>query len=112
MALYNPIVVNTTVNSGGSQISNNVVASTVFVPADLTVAQILAPQNANRKGLAMWNDSQNPVYIDFGITPTTERYAFKFNPDGYYETPFGFTGEIQGLWAGSGGIGIFVREFV
>lgn len=89
---------------------DTVARTTIPVPVDITVSQMLIAANPSRKGLTLWNQSASDVLIDFGVPPTANSYAFKLNPGGYWELPYLYTGSIHGLWNGGGGIGLFVRE--
>lgn len=92
--------------------SSSVVArTTVPVPADITTPVVLLPANANRKGASFFNNSEGNLLIELGAAPTNTAYAAKINPQGYYELPFGFTGQIQGKWDLAGGSGALIREF-
>lgn len=107
MPLNNPT------NVGFSQLSSTtVIRSTVAAPANITAAQVLVLANPDRKGLTLWNDSLGNVYVEFGsVAPTTTEYTVKIAPGGYYELPYLYTGQIQGLWDAAGGTGVLVREF-
>jgi len=64
-----------------------------------TDAQILA-SNTSRLGAAVYNDSSAILYLGVGTTTvTTSNYTCKLFPNGYFEVPAGFTGELRGLWA-------------
>lgn len=97
--------------SVGTETSGTVTRSTVAVPDNLATAAVLLAANANRKGATVYNNSVGNVLIEFGAAPTLTGYAAKVNPNGYYELPYGFTGEIQGLWDAAGGSGVLIREF-
>ncbi len=86
-------------------------AATVPVPADTVTAAVLRAANANRKGLTIWNNSTGAILIEFGTAPTATTYTARIEPGGYYEVPFGYTGQVQGLWTALGGTGALVREF-
>lgn len=106
MPLNNPTSV--TVNQPTSGTCNS---NTVAVPANIANAAVLAAANASRKGLSLWNLSTGNVFVEFGTAPTATSYVVKLNPGGYYEIPYNFTGQVQGLWDATGGTGVLVREF-
>ena len=106
MPLNNPVSVTVSASTSGTA-----TPTTVAVPANIANAAVLAAANANRKGLTLWNNSTGNVLIELGAAPTSTTYTAKINPGGYYELPFGYTGQIQGLWDAAGGTGVLVREF-
>lgn len=109
MTLTNPITVNIPSNQ---EILSNVISNIIPVPTNIGIATVLVAANEGRRGLTLFNHSVGSVLIDFGKAPTPQDYAVLIAPQGYYELPYIYTGEIQGLWADSGGIGVVVREFV
>jgi hypothetical protein len=64
-------------------------------------AAILAA-NPARRGATIRADGTAPVYLGFGVTPTTTSYGAYIAPGGYYEVPFGFTGAINGISSTTG----------
>jgi hypothetical protein len=63
----------------------------------------LAASNANRRGLTIYNDSTQILYVKLGITASTTSFTIKLGPDMYYEVPFNYTGIIDGIWASANG---------
>ena len=90
--------------------SSVVARNLVAVPVDISQAQILVGANAFRKGLTLWNNSNGSVLVELGAAPTATSFSFRLAPEGYYELPYGFTGQLQGLWLEAGGSGVLVRE--
>lgn len=109
MTLTNPITVNV---PSTQEILSNVINTTIPVPTSINTAVVLVPANEGRRGLTLFNNSVGSVLIDFGKTPTHSDYAVLIASQGYYELPYLYTGEIQGIWADSGGIGVVAREFI
>lgn len=107
MPLYNPVL-NFVV---ASDHAGTCTRTTVVVPANIANATELVAANANRKGLSLLNNSTGNVLIEFGAAPTATSYLVKLNSGGYYEVPYDYTGQIQGLWDAAGGTGVLVREF-
>lgn len=106
MPLNNPTVVNL-----NAPTSATATRSTIAVPADTVTPAVLAAVNVNRKGLSFWNNSTGAVLVELGAAPTATAYTARIEAGGYFELPFGFTGQVQGLWTALGGVGVFVREF-
>lgn len=71
--------------------------------AAATSSVTLLASNSNRLGATIFNDSSQFLYVKLGTTASVTDYTIKLFPAGYYEVPFGFTGEIDGIWAGTGG---------
>ncbi|MHB8603891.1 MAG: hypothetical protein ACYDCK_01445 [Thermoplasmatota archaeon] len=77
-------------------------------PAQSSVAssaasvQLLAA-NSNRNGATIFNDSSQILYLKLGVTASTTSYTLQVPPNGYYEVPFGYSGEIDGIWAAANG---------
>lgn len=93
--------------SGGTPLSvQNVTStntSTTSVAASATNV-ILLSANSNRKGATIWNDSTTAtLYVKLGTTASTTSYAAQLFPTGYYEIPYGYTGEIDGIWSAAVG---------
>lgn len=107
MPLNNSVLSLVIENEGSSSISK----STIPVPADITGAVQIVAANASRKGLSLWNASTGNILIEYGAAPTASAYAFKLNPNSYFELPYDYKGVIQGLWDATGGNGLYVREF-
>lgn len=72
------------------------------VAASATNVTLLA-SNANRLGAAIFNDSSAVLYTRLGATASTSLYTLQIGPLGYYEVPFNYTGQIDGLWSSATG---------
>ena len=60
---------------------------------------VLLPSNATRLGATIYNDSSSSLlYLKLGATATTSDFTVKIFPLGYYEVPYGYTGEIDAIW--------------
>ena len=64
---------------------------------------VLLPSNSSRLGATIYNDSTALLYIKMGVTATTTDFTVKLFPMSYWEVPFGYTGEIDGIWASVNG---------
>jgi hypothetical protein len=64
---------------------------------------VLLPQNTARLGATVYNDSNALLYVKLGATASTTDYTVKLFPLGYYEIPYGYTGEIDGIWSVANG---------
>ena len=64
---------------------------------------VILPSNAARLGATIYNDSSALMYIKLGALASTTDYTIKLFPQSYYEIPFGYTGEIDALWASATG---------
>jgi hypothetical protein len=55
--------------------------------------------NAARRGVAVMNDATTILYLALGSLAGTIDYSVKMQPGAYFETPYGYTGTLSGLWA-------------
>lgn len=78
-----------------TSITSSVAASTSSV--------VLLPSNGTRLGATVYNDSSAFLYVKLGSTASSTDYTIKLFPLSYYEVPYGYTGEIDGIWASAGG---------
>lgn len=79
--------------------------ATVTSVADTAFNATLKAANTSRKGLAITNDSSARLYIKLGTTASTTDYTVSLAQHGYYEVPFGYTGQVDGIWASDPGDG-------
>ena len=88
---------------------------TVGVPTLPTLASVVNPLSVvaadvdtlllatnGRLGMAVFNDSNKDLFLSLGPQAASYiSYTVKMAPNGYYESPFNFTGEVRGIWAAS-----------
>ena len=84
-------------------------ATSSAVNASTTSVSLLAA-NASRKGAIIWNASTAILYLDLDAASSNSAYAVQIGAGDYSEVPFGFTGEISGVWAAANG-NAHIREF-
>jgi hypothetical protein len=63
----------------------------------------LLASNANRLGATFYNDSTANLYLKLGATASTSSFTILLLGGDYYEVPFSYTGQIDGLWASATG---------
>lgn len=81
------------------------------VASSATAVPILAA-NAQRKGASIWNNSTQSLFLNLSVAdPTTAVATVEVPSEAYYEVPFGYTGEINGIWTSANGNAI-VTELV
>lgn len=69
-----------------------------------TVDTLLLAANTARRGAAVTNDSTAALYLSLGTTTASATtYTVKIPAGGYYEVPFGYTGQIRGIWSSANG---------
>ena len=74
--------------------------------ADNAADVAILASNANRLGATIYNDSSALLYLGLGTTAaSTTNYTARVYPNGYYEVPGNYTGEIRGIWATDPGDG-------
>jgi hypothetical protein len=60
--------------------------------------------NGDRRGLTIYNDSTQILYVAFASTVSTTSYTFQLGSQAYYEMPVPImSGIITGLWAAANG---------
>jgi hypothetical protein len=59
--------------------------------------------NAARNGATIYNDSTSAVYVKLGSTASASSFTVKMGAGGYYEVPFGYTGQIDAMWVSANG---------
>jgi len=59
--------------------------------------------NSNRLGAMIYNDSTATLYVKLGTTASLTSYTVQIAPLGYYEVPYGYTGNIDGIWSSANG---------
>lgn len=77
-------------------------AALTNVASSASSVSILA-SNANRIGAVVCNDSTAILYLKFGATASATSYTVQMQPNDYFETPFGYTGAIDGIWSAANG---------
>lgn len=58
----------------------------------------LLPSNGARLGATVYNDSSALLYVKLGAVASTTDFTIKLFPLSYYEIPYGYTGQIDGIW--------------
>lgn len=87
------------VNSSGNLPDSSSSATRTQVADSATDVLVLAA-NTSRVGATIFNDSSALLYLGLGTTTVTStNYSLKIFSNGYYEVPFGYTGQIRGIWA-------------
>lgn len=85
---------------GGSSPATGATTST----AATTSAATLKAANTGRKGLTVYNDSSDTLYVLLGAgTVSTTVFTVQMASETYYEVPFGFAGVVTGIWSGTNG---------
>jgi hypothetical protein len=78
------------------------VTITTSVAASVTSVTLLS-SNSTRLGATIYNDSMSFLYVKLGAAASTSSFEIKLFPLSYYEVPYGYTGQIDGIWADSSG---------
>ena len=86
---------------------NNSFTVTAAKPATSTTSSTAAslsnttllPSNGTRLGATIYNDSSSSLlYLKLGSAASFTDFTIKIFPLGYYEVPYGYTGEINAIW--------------
>lgn len=72
------------------------------VASSATNVTLLAANSA-RVGATIHNDSTAILYLKLGATASATSFTVKMDAGDYFETPFGYTGIIDGIWASANG---------
>lgn len=73
------------------------------VASSATSVTVLA-SNASRLGATVYNDSTQILYLLLGSgTASNSNYTLQMAAGSYYEVPFGYTGQLTGIWASANG---------
>lgn len=87
-------------------------ATLTSVAAAVTSTTVIAA-NPNRRGLILHSTSGSAIcYVRLGAAPASSAlggHTFDLPAGGYWEAPFGYTGEVRAIWAATGG-GLNVTE--
>lgn len=68
-----------------------------------TIDAVLLAANTARKGATIYNEGAGTLYVGLGTsTVSATDYTVAIAPNGYYEIPFGFTGQIRGIFGSAG----------
>jgi hypothetical protein len=99
---YNaPVYVATTGTIGVKQLQSS--SPTVTTVAGNASNVTLLASNANRLGATIFNDSVASLYVKFGATASVTSFTIRMSSGSYYELPFNYTGQIDGIWSAATG---------
>lgn len=79
--------------------------TTTSVASSTSNVTLLAANTA-RLGATIYNDSTSVLYLKLGATASTTSYTVQMIAASYYETPYGYTGQIDGIWASAAGAAV------
>lgn len=80
--------------------------------AATTASATYIASNANRIGATIFNDTAVVLYVSLnGVAASATNCLVQVAPGGYYEIPFGFTGDVRCVLASGTGT-VRVAEFV
>lgn len=80
-------------------------ATTTTVADNASSTTVLA-SNSSRKGASVTNDSSAALYLLVGSgTASTTNYTVRIAQYGYFEVPYGYTGQLTGIWDSDPGDG-------
>lgn len=72
--------------------------TTSSVPAAITDTMLL-PSNSIRLGATIYNNSMHFLFLRLGSSVSLSDFTVKLFPLSYYEVPYGYTGQINGIWS-------------
>lgn len=84
--------------------SANPYSVTAIAAAAATPDLLLIPDNIERRGATIYNDSAAILYLLLGMkTATSSFYTVQVAPGAYYELPFMYSGPVRGVWSAANG---------
>lgn len=63
-----------------------------------------------RYGISVFNGTDATLYARLGGVVTTTLYTVAIPPEGLYEEPYGYSGELSLVWAADGAGYAFITE--
>jgi hypothetical protein len=94
-----PVSIATTVTTKQTTSSTGTTTSVASSASNVT----LLASNTNRLGATVYNESTQVLYLKLGATASATSYTLQVAGGGYYEVPFSYTGQIDGIWASANG---------
>jgi len=82
---------------------NHTPVSNVFKVQANTSPITIVPENHDRRGVTIFNDSSAILYIKLGSNITSDDFSLRLPSYAYYESPYGYSGIITGYWASTNG---------
>jgi len=76
---------------------NSSTGAVTQVASSVTNVTLLA-SNTARRGAIIYNDSNKTLFVKLGATASSTSYSKKLGTDECWEIPFGYTGQIDGIW--------------
>jgi hypothetical protein len=68
--------------------------------------------NTGRAGATVYNASDKALFVKLGSGAASDSYTLEMEPNGYYEVPFDYAGEVSGAWeAGATGLALVTELF-
>lgn len=106
-AVTQPVSGTVTANAGSGTFTTKELRCTTgtitSVASNAGSVAILA-SNANRLGGSVFNESTQILYLSWSATAASITvYSAQVLPGGYTEIPFGYTGQLTGIWASANG---------
>ena len=91
VAITNSALSVTSATSSSSNVTSVVASSAISV--------LILHSFATRIGAMIFNDSNQTLYLKFGLIASTSSYTVKIPAQGYYEFPNPvYTGQCDGIW--------------
>lgn len=88
-------------NADGSPILPRATDTSQDSPIISTTRQVLLAPNPNRIGATVYNEGTASCYLKLGSGASTTSYTLQVGNGGYYELPYRYTGQIEGVTASS-----------
>ena len=74
------------------------------IPGD-TAPVVIVADNPSRLGCSVWNDAAGTLLLLCSGSGKAgpDNFSVALNKNDYFECPFGYQGEVQGVWLTAGG---------
>lgn len=80
------------------------------VASSATSVTLLAANAAGRIGASVYNNGTSTIFISVNGAASTSNAGVAVGPGGYWECPYGFSGDIFGIWLVANGTAL-VTEY-
>jgi len=89
---------------------NSTATDTIVIDSSLSNTTLLF-SNIDRKGATIYNSSTSNLFVKLGLVASNMSYTILMASNSYYEIPFSYIGNIDGIWSPSADGYAIVNEF-
>lgn len=85
------------VKTVGGAASSPATGTSSNIASSVTNVTVFA-SNSSAKGRTVFNDSTANLFLILGATASATSFTIKIAAAGYYEVPYSYTGQVDGIW--------------